>query len=142
MTSARRAAVAGFAVCALQLLGYYVTSELRGFSSGGAIVLFWAACAVVGGPLFGVAGRLWRTPPVRLCGLGGAVLAAVFLAEGSWVYLHELHYYDTAAMWIAIGTLLALTMTRGLRELRWLPLTVSAGLAGEILLTQIYAQTF
>ena len=142
MTSERRAAVAGFAVCALQLLGYYVTSELRGYSSGGAILVFWAACAVAGGPLFGVAGRLWRARPDRLCGLGAAVIAAAFLAEGSWVYLHELRYYDTAALWIVIGTLLALTMTRGLRELRWLPLTVSAGLAAEILLTQIYAQSF
>jgi hypothetical protein len=33
-------------------------------------------------------------------------------------------------------------MTRDLRELRWLPLTVAAGLAGELLLTQIYAQSF
>jgi hypothetical protein len=142
MSSDRRAAGAGLVVCALQLVGYYATSQLRGFSSGGAILVFWGLCALVGGPLFGVAGRIWKAGPDRLRGLGAAVLAAAFLAEGTWVYLHVLHRYATAALWIAIGSLLALMMTRDLRELRWLPLTVAAGLAGELLLTQIYAQSF
>jgi hypothetical protein len=142
MTSDRRAAAAGLAVCVLQLVGYSLTSELRGFSSGGAIVVFWTMCAIVGGPVFGLAGRLWRTRTDGLSGLGAAVLAAAFLSEGAWVYVHELAYYGTAALWIAIGTLLALTMTHGMRELRWLPLTVIAGLAGEVLLTQVYAQSF
>ena len=79
---------------------------------------------------------------MELRGLGAAILAAAFLAEGAWVYLHELHYYDTAALWIAIGALVALTMTGALRGLRWLAVTVPAALAGEVLLTQIYAQSF
>jgi hypothetical protein len=142
MTSSRGAAAAGFAVWALQIVGYYATSELRGFSSGGAVLLFWTACALVGGPIFGGAGELWRTGTDRTRGLGAAVLAAAFLAEGAWVYVHELRYYDTAALWIGIGLVLALTMTHGLRERRWLALTVTVGLAGEVLLTQIYTQSF
>ncbi len=142
MTTERRAAAAGLVVCVLQLLGYSVMSELRGFSYGGGIVVFWIACAFVGGPVFGVAGRLWRTRTNGLRGLGAAILAAAFLAEGAWVYLHELRAYDTAALWIAIGALVALTMTGGLRGLRWLAVTVPAALAGEVLLTGIYAQSF
>jgi hypothetical protein len=143
MTTERRAAAAGLVVCVLQLVGYCVMSELRGFSYGGGIVVFWTACGLIGGPVFGLAGRLWRTRTNGLRGLGAAVLAAAFLAEGAWVYLHELRSYDTAALWIAIGALVALTMTGGgLRGLRWIVVTVPAALAGEVLLTQIYAQSF
>jgi hypothetical protein len=142
MATGRRAAAAGLAVCVLQLVGYCVTSELRGFSAGGSIVVFWTACAFVGGPLFGAAGRLWRTRTDHLRGLGAAGLAAAFLAEGTWVYLHELRSYGSAALWIAIGALVALTMTGGPRGLRWLAATLPAALAGEVLLTGIYAQSF
>lgn len=101
MVSRRGAAAAGLTTCGLQLVGYYVTAHVRGHSAGGAIVVFWAACAIAGGPIFGVAGHLWRTSPPRLKGLGAAVLAAAFLGEGLWSYLHELRYYATAALWIA-----------------------------------------
>jgi hypothetical protein len=143
MSSRRGAAAAGFTACGLQLVGYYVTAHLRGYPAGGAIVAFWAACAVIGGPIFGLAGHLWRAPPPRLRGLGAAVLAAAFLGEGLWSYLHELHYYATAALWIAIGAGAALLLTRGrLTDLRWLGLTLPVALAGEIVLTTIYRQSF
>jgi hypothetical protein len=78
-----------------------------------------------------------------LRGLGAAVLAAAFLSEGLWSYLHELHYYSTAALWIAIGTGIALLSGRArLADLRWLGVTLPAGLVGEILLTTIYRQSF
>ena len=142
MRSDRGAAAAGLAVCLLQLAGYVVTAQLRGFTSGSALVVFWTVCAVAGGPVFGIAGRLWRTRTDRLRGLGAAVLAAAFLSEGLWLYGHELRYYRTAAVWIAIGLVVALTMAHGLRERRWLALTLLAGLTGEVLLTQIYAGSF
>jgi hypothetical protein len=143
MCGRRGAAAAGFTTCALQLVGYYLTAHLRGHPAGGAIVVFWAACAVVGGPIFGLAGQLWRAPTPRLRGLGAAVLAAAFLSEGLWSYLHELRYYATAALWIAIGVGIALLFGRGRpADLRWLGLTVPVALAGEILLTTIYRQSF
>jgi hypothetical protein len=141
MTTRRGAAVAGMSVCSLQLVGYYATAHLRGFSAGGAIVAFWAACAVVGGPVFGVGGRLSRGAG-RLRALGAAVLPAAFVAEGLWVYVHELHYYATAALWIGIGAALAVVMLRGRRELRWLVVALVVGLAAELLLSQIYRQSF
>jgi hypothetical protein len=143
MVSRRGAAAAGLSTCGLQLVGYYVTAHVRGHSAGGAIVVFWAACAIAGGPIFGVAGHLWRTSPPRLKGLGAAVLAAAFLGEGLWSYLHELRYYATAALWIAIGVAVALLGARGrLADLRWLGLTLPVALVGEIALTTIYRQTF
>jgi hypothetical protein len=143
MSSRRGAVAAGLTTCGLQLVGYYVTAHIRGYPAGGAIVAFWAACAVAGGPIFGLAGHLWRTPPPRLRGLGAAVMAAAFLSEGLWSYLHQLRYDATAALWIAIGVGVALLFSRGrLTDLRWLGLTLPIALAGEIALTTIYRQSF
>lgn len=137
MRTARGAVAAGLVACALQVVGYYVTAELRGFAAGGSIVVFWTACAVVGGPLLGLAGHHWRARPD---GLGATVLPAVFLAEGLWTYAHELGYYDTAALWLGIGALLAVVLGR--RAFRWFALTVPLGLAGAMLMSLVYSQAF
>jgi uncharacterized protein DUF6518 len=143
MVTRRGAAFAGLTTCALQLVGYYITAHLRGFSAGGTIVVFWTACAVVGGPLFGVAGQLWRNTEPSLRGLGMAVLAGVFVAEGLYSYLHELRYYATAALWVGIGVALAVLSSRGrVVELRWLALTVPLGVSGEIALTAVLHRSF
>jgi hypothetical protein len=139
----REAAAAGFATCASQLVGYYVVDSLQGIGTTGSLVAFWAICAIVGGPVFGIAGHLWRTaaPPVK--GLGIAVLAGVFMAEGSYAYLHQQHHYLTAAVWIGFGTALVLLSSRGrVEQWRWLGLTVPLGIAGEAALTQILHRAF
>jgi hypothetical protein len=137
MGTLRGAALTGLLVCVLQLAGYELTAELRGFASSQSLTLFWGVCAVIGGPVFGAGGQLLRAGPARLRGLGGALPASAFLAEGAWLYLHELHYYATAALWLAIGAVAAVVLLRGVREYRWLALTLPLGLAGEVLLTQI-----
>jgi hypothetical protein len=134
----RGGALAGLAICLLELAGYYVTAHLRGFAAGRGIVLFWLACAVVGGPLLGVAGAAWR----RGWGWGGAVLAACFIAEGLWVYLHVLHYTGTAVLWLAIGAAIALSLARSRQGILWLIPLVVAGVAAEAVLGLIYTQSF
>jgi Family of unknown function (DUF6518) len=131
------AAAAGMATCVLQLVVYDVTASMRGFAVGVAINAFWAVCAVVGGPLFGLAGCLWREGSA----IGAAALPAAFLAEGLWVYGHRLHYSGAAALWLAIGAALAVLLGRG-RGLVWLAPAVLLGVACEIVLSQVYAQTF
>ena len=64
-----------------QLLGYYFVAHVQGVGTTGSLVAFWAACALLGGPVFGVAGTLRRSSSARQ-GLGMAVLAGVFVAEG------------------------------------------------------------
>ena len=129
-------AVAGFGTCAAQLVGYYAVACLQDIGTTSSLVAFWALCAVVGGPLFGVAGRLWRTCPTRLRGLGIAVLAGVFLAEGLYAYWHQQRDHLTGALWIGIGLSLALLCgRRRVGELRWLGVTVTLGVAGEVVLT-------
>jgi hypothetical protein len=134
----RGAAAAGVATCAAQLAGYYLVAHLRGIGTTGSLVAFWTACAVVGGPVFGIAGRQWRSASPPLRGLGSAVLAGVFIAEGLYTYVHEQHHYLTGALWIAVGLTVAVLAGRGRGEpLRWLGVTVPLGIAGEVALTEV-----
>lgn len=136
--SRRGAAAVGFATCAAQLVAYYIFDHLQAVGTTGSLVAFWTACALVGGPVFGLAGRLWRTSPPERKGLGMAILAGVFVAEGLYAYWHQLHHHLTAAVWIGIGTALALLAGRGsVAQLRWLGLTIPLGLAGEAVLTSL-----
>lgn len=132
------AAAAGLTCCLLQLVGYDLTAHLRGYGVSASREVFWAVCAVIGGPAFGAAGWLSRRGHGRLRGLGPAVLAAAFLAEGVWNYLHELHYYGSAALWIGIGLVLVALTLRERRTALWLAVTLPAGLIAEIVLTRIY----
>lgn len=122
LASTRRdAALAGVVTCALELAGYYAVNAVQGIGTTAALVVFWTACAVAGGPLFGAAGQLWRTGTPRLKGLGMAVLAGVFIAEGAYAFTHQEQRYAAGGLWIAIGVALALLSSRGRGEqLRWL----------------------
>lgn len=143
MKSKRGAALTGFLACGAEPAWYYLTAHFRGLSAGGNSVPFWLACAVLGGPVLGVAGRLWRSSPPRFHGLGAAVLSASFLGEGLWTYAHELHYYSDALLWVAIGLSLAVVLNRrGLRGLNWIAVTLPLALAGNVTLTIISSQPF
>ena len=72
-----------------------------------------------------------------------AILAGVFVAEGLYAYLHQLHHYVTGALWIVFGVALALLSSRGrVAQLRWLGLTVPLGVSGEIGLTVFLHRLF
>jgi hypothetical protein len=142
MPTRRGAAAAGLLVAVAQLAGYYITAQLRGYPAGGSIVAFWCACALIGGPIFGAGGHIARAGGARIAGLGSTLLPAAFLAEGGWVYLHELHYYTNAAMWIGIGVTLAVIVPDGFIQRRWLLLTLTLAIAGEIAIGAVYRQVF
>jgi hypothetical protein len=136
------AVVGGAAVCVLQLAAYYVTAHVRGFATGEGILAFWLACGLVGGPIFGAAGFLWRNGEPRLRGLGGTALAAAFLAEGLWVYWHTLHYGTTALLWVVFAALMVGLFARRPLEFRWLALTFAAAVVGEAVVSAVYTQSF
>jgi uncharacterized protein DUF6518 len=141
------AAFAGLAACLFELLGYYLTAAARGyFGDGGrGVLLFWTGCAVVGGPVFGLAGELWRRASSRARGLGTAVLAAAFLAE-AWVqYAWRLHYRGCAVLFTVLG--LGVFALLGRREghlaaARWLLLALPLGILAELLLGLVYERSF
>lgn len=142
MRSPSSGALAGVLACSLQVVGYFVTSELRGFPASSSYVVFWTACAVVGGPLLGAGGQLWRSGHERLARPASTLLPAVFLAEGIWLYGIVLGYVGSTVLWLATGAALALALTWRARALRWLPITTSIGVAGEVLLTQLLSRPF
>lgn len=139
MATRRGAAAAGLGVCVLQVAGYYATAHARGFANGPLLIAFWTACAVLGGPLFGAAGRLWRDGDRRARGLGGALLPAVFAAEGLWLYLHTLHDAHRAGLWLGCAAVSAAALLRRPAELRWVLPALAGALAGEIALSGIAA---
>ena len=96
----------------------------------------------MGGPLFGLAGHTWRTGSRKLRGLAGSALPAAFLAEGLWLYHHELHYESTAILWLAVAAALLLVLSWRPVEFRWLPLTLAAGLVAEMTVSVVYRQSF
>jgi hypothetical protein len=140
------AAAAGLVTCLLEVVGYYVTTSLRGFSGGVSFEVFWTVCALVGGPLFGVAGCLWRSGSEWLRGLGAAVVPAAFLAEGLIGYGLNLHYTSSAALFVLLGLAFAVILGFPGRRLpglaRWIVPALAVGVAAELLLDLVYSQTF
>jgi hypothetical protein len=141
------AALAGAGTGLAELAGYYATAALRGYPAGHAILLFWAACALLGGPLFGVAGLAWwRGLPRGLRGLGAAALPAAFWAEAAVSYAWRLHYLSSAALLAVLGAgAFAATGWRGRQYVpaaRWLLAALPAGVAAELIIGLVYSQAF
>jgi hypothetical protein len=83
-----RAGLAGFVVLVLALVGYYAMTQLRfGIGGGTSSLVFWGLGALVGGPVFGIAGRAWRTGPHRRRAAALGLLSAAAIAEGAYVTL-------------------------------------------------------
>jgi Family of unknown function (DUF6518) len=140
------AATGGLAVCLLELVGYYVTASARGYPASEAILVFWAVCAAVGGPVLGMSGWLWWRAGGRLTGFGAAVLAAAFFSEALVAYTWRLHYWSSAALFGALGTaaicLLGLRGWQHRMVVRWLVLVLPIGVLAEFALELVYQQSF
>lgn len=128
------AAVAGLLACAAEVAGYYLVADLRGFAVGASSVAVWVVSGVVGGPVFGWAGRMWRTAEGRWRGLGPALLAACWLAEAVVTYAVALGYGGDAAVFAVVAAVLVVLLGRVGGQtravLRWLPAAAVVGAAG------------
>jgi hypothetical protein len=118
MRTDRAAAAAGAGTLLLALVGYYVAAALHLHAPPGSssIIALWIGCAVIGGPIFGVAGHWWRTsrswrPQISLALLGG-----VFVAEG--IYRLWLVQTMPVAGWlmIAVGLAIPLALASSSRD--------------------------
>jgi Family of unknown function (DUF6518) len=142
----RGAALAGAATGLLELAGYYLTAAARGYSAGHGIVVFWAACAVIGGPLFGAAGWAWWRARGRLSRLGAAAVPTAFLAEAAVGYAWRLHYWSSALLFTIVAVVVfVLAGLRGHQHARlvlWVLALLPAGLAAELVLGLAYNQSF
>ena len=83
MKSAPRAATAGIGVLLLALVGYDLAILVRyGYGPSLGPRVPWGVGALVGGLVFGIAGRWWRAGLRRQRALALGLLVAVFVAEG------------------------------------------------------------
>jgi hypothetical protein len=143
----RAAALSGLAVGLLELAGYYITAGARGYPSGGEpILLFWGACAVMGGPVFGLAGWAWWREAGRLRGLGAAALPAAFWSEAVVVYGFRLHYLSSAVLFGIIGLVALAVLGRHDRQhghlVTWLLVVFPAAAIAEVIIGMIYSQAY
>jgi len=86
MPDRRWAALAGIAALVLALVGYYAMIELRyGYGASTSSLLLWGSAAVVGGPVFGIAGWSWRFDDGWHRAAAVGLLAACVIAEGAYL---------------------------------------------------------
>ena len=123
------AAGAGAATLVLAMVGYYAMTELRyGIGGGTSSLIFWGLGAVVGGPVFGIAGLAWRAGPDRERVVAIGLVAAVAIVEGLYhaVVLAE---PSVAAGFIVVGLLAPLILGRSRDERLWGYVATLPGLA-------------
>ncbi len=107
-----RAALAGFGTLALALVGYDAMILLRyGYGPGTTSTVFWGIGAIVGGPVFGTAGRWWRAGRDRQRAIAIGLLVGVFVSEGLRNAL-TLSYPAAGAAFILAGLLMPLVLGR------------------------------
>ncbi|MGH3166244.1 MAG: DUF6518 family protein [Trebonia sp.] len=140
------AAVAGLVACVAELLTYDMTASLRGFAVGGSMTAFWVVCGVIGGPLFGVGGRLWREAGGPTRGLGPALLGSALLAEGAITYALFLHYYSSALLFAVIGIAAIAVLGRHGRQyartVLWMLGVLPSAMLAEVILHSVSSQAF
>ncbi len=132
------AALAGILSQAGLVVGYYGTSELRGYPAGLAAVVIWIAAGVVAGPAYGAAGALLRDRRRLIRSAAAGITGSVWVMEGLrffWLATDAQSNSGpgTAAAWCftAVGALLPLFLSRTLRDRCYavLVLVVAAALA-------------
>jgi hypothetical protein len=138
------AVMAGLAVCEAELFAYGLTAQLRHIPVSSSMIIFWAVCGTVGGPLLGLGGRLWHEAKGPTRGLGPALLVSAFLAEAMITYAAFLHYYSSAALFAVIGIALAAALgVRGRQYARtglWMLGALPAAVLAEVGLHVVYSQ--
>jgi hypothetical protein len=112
MPDRRWAALAGIAALVLALVGYYAMIQLRyGYGASTSSLLLWGIAALVGGPVFGVAGWSWRFDTGWRQAAAIGLLAACAIAEGVYLIL-ILPEPAVGVAFIVVGALVPLVFAR------------------------------
>jgi Family of unknown function (DUF6518) len=133
LAARRRAAVAaGLTACAVMVAAYYATAAAIEMPVARYLGVFWLACAVVGGPVSGLAGWAWRRGIGRTRAYGAAFPSGTFIAEAVGAYGFRLHYESAAALFLLIGVALLCLLIRRVRWTGFMAWTVVFVVAGAI----------
>jgi hypothetical protein len=141
-----RAALAGFIVLLAAAGGYYAAVTVFLHDNPGLGLrssLVWGAVAVVAGPVFGLAGSVWRRGAPRWRPWGLTAPGALFVVEGGYDAV-VLRYFGDAAVSVAVGFLVVVLLARTGAErrsalLRMLPCiaVLAAAFAGAVLVVTV-----
>ncbi|MET0773539.1 MAG: DUF6518 family protein [Candidatus Limnocylindrales bacterium] len=128
------AALAGLMALVAALVGYFVTAAIAQAGVSASTVAIWVAVALIGGPVFGIAGRWRATAPGWRAAIAVAALGAVYLSEGLWTLWGIPHMALAGWASVVVGCLITLLLasdrdTRTRACLLLVPLT-ALGLAG------------
>jgi hypothetical protein len=126
MPTDRAAAAAGIVTLVGAVAGYYAAARLIVQAAANTrSVTIWVAVALVGGPIFGMAGHWWRSdrPARRIVAV--ALLGGVFFAEGLDRVLRNFHQGAAGWTMMAVGIVVPLLLGRENTERLW-------GLAAEV----------
>ncbi len=126
MPSDKWALAAGPTTLLLALAGYYATIAIRydSYPSLSGALVFWAIGAVVGGPVFAVAGRWWRGDVAGRRATALGLLGAATVAEGIY-FIVVLGNPGVGIAAVVLGLLIPLALGRSNADRRW-------GLVAEI----------
>lgn len=116
MPGPRSAVLAGIGTLVLALVGYYAMTQLRyGIGGSTSSLLFWGLGALAGGPVFGLAGRGWRTGAHRTRAGALGLLSAAAIAEGGYHAL-ALDQVAVGLGFAVVGLLVPLLLGRDGRD--------------------------
>jgi hypothetical protein len=127
------AAVFGAASLLALLGGYVVGSEVRGYASSTAMVVFWTAAAIFAGPLLGVSSHWVKAGPQMLVATGAGALSGVLVGEGVYGLAFVLDTTYPPYWWgeIVVGVFLLLAVARR-RSLCIRAVALSVGVAALV----------
>ena len=128
----RLALAAGLSACAVMVAAYYITAAAIELPVARSLGAFWLACALVGGPVSGLAGWAWRRGSGRARAYGAAFPSGTFIAEAIGAYGFRLHYHPAAALFLLIGLVLLCLLIRRVPWTGFLAWTVVFVVAGAI----------
>jgi len=110
------AVIAGVVALVLALVGYYAMTELRyGIGAGTGSLVRWGLGAAIGGPVFGLAGHAWRHGSAIERAIVTGLLAAVFVAEGTYQAAVVAHQ-PVGTTFIVVGLLVPLVLGRSIGD--------------------------
>ncbi|MBC7988835.1 MAG: hypothetical protein H7Y19_04535 [Luteimonas sp.] len=124
-----RVAAASGSLTLLTLLGGYVLgSGIRGYPSGAAMIVFWAAAGLLAGPLLGLGAYWVKTESGPRAALGIGAMSGVLVGEGAYGLAYIADTTFPPYWWGEIVAGLVLLFVVALRRLHaWRIVALSVG---------------
>ncbi len=143
MPTDRWAAIAGVVVLVGAVVGYYAAAVAAGAGAGPRIMAIWTGTALVGGPVYGLAGRWWRGEPGRRRVLSIGLMGGILAAEGVSTVMRIPEMARVGWVEVVAGVALTLALGRTLRErvlaLAVVPFIVLAGVVAYAIVDRVIA---